>query len=122
MPRLRFLRPSAGLGLEKRGIHPPIWPFIGRFYYLRLFVWLLFALISASLKLFGSTGTARGLFLNIKRASFRCTGKRPKVSAQESSPLGEQEMEIVNLFSTPSNLKVAVPEAVLPDPLAVPLT
>ena len=25
MPRLRFLRPSTGLGLEKRGIHPPIW-------------------------------------------------------------------------------------------------
>ncbi|WP_300414062.1 hypothetical protein, partial [uncultured Oscillibacter sp.] len=42
-------RPSTGLGLEKRGIHPPIWPFIGRFYYLRLFAWLLFALISASL-------------------------------------------------------------------------
>ena len=50
MPRLRFLRPSTGLGLEKRGIHPPIWPFIGRFYYLRLFAWLLPALISASLK------------------------------------------------------------------------
>ena len=49
MPRLRFLRPSTGLGLEKRGIHPPIWPFIGRFYYLRLFAWLLPALISASL-------------------------------------------------------------------------
>ena len=49
MPRLRFLRPSTGLGLEKRGIHPPIWPFIGRFYYLRLFDWLLPALISASL-------------------------------------------------------------------------
>lgn len=49
MPRLRFLRPSTGLGLEKRGIHPPIWPFIGRFYYLRLFAWLLLALISASL-------------------------------------------------------------------------
>ncbi|WP_300416949.1 hypothetical protein, partial [uncultured Oscillibacter sp.] len=49
MPRLRFLRPSTGLGLEKRGIHPPIWPFIGRFLYLRLFAWLLFALISASL-------------------------------------------------------------------------
>jgi hypothetical protein len=51
MPRLRFLRPSAGLGLEKRGIHPPIWPFIGRFYYLRLFAWLLLALISASFEL-----------------------------------------------------------------------
>ena len=49
MPRLRFLRPLTGLGLEKRGIHPPIWPFIGRFYYLRLFAWLLPALISASL-------------------------------------------------------------------------
>ena len=49
MPRLRFLRPSTGLGLEKRGIHPPIWSFIGRFYYLRLFAWLLLALISASL-------------------------------------------------------------------------
>ena len=49
MPRLRFLRPSTGLGLEKRGIHPQIWPFIGRFYYLRLFAWLLLALISASL-------------------------------------------------------------------------
>ena len=49
MPRLRFLRPSTGLGLEKRGIHSPIWPFIGRFYYLRLFAWLLPALISASL-------------------------------------------------------------------------
>ena len=51
MPRLRFLRPSTGLGLEKRGIHSPIWPFIGRFYYLRLFAWLLPALISASLNL-----------------------------------------------------------------------
>ncbi len=51
MPRLRFLRPSTGLGLEKRGIHPPIWSFIGRFYYLRLFAWLLPALISASLNL-----------------------------------------------------------------------
>lgn len=49
MPRLRFLRPSTGLGLEKRGFHPPIWPFIGRFYYLRLFAWLLPVLISASL-------------------------------------------------------------------------
>ena len=49
MPRLRFLRPSTGLGLEKRGIHPPIWSFIGRFYYLRLFACLLPALISASL-------------------------------------------------------------------------
>ena len=50
MPRLRFLRPSTGLGLEKRGIYPPIWSFIGRFHYLRLFAWLLLALISASLK------------------------------------------------------------------------
>jgi len=49
MPRLRFLRPSTGLGLEKRGIHPPIWSFIGRFHYLRLFAWFLPALISASL-------------------------------------------------------------------------
>ncbi|WP_300561074.1 RNA polymerase sigma factor [uncultured Oscillibacter sp.] len=39
------------MGLEKRGIHPPIWPFIGRFLYLCLFAWLLPALISASLKL-----------------------------------------------------------------------
>ena len=52
MPRLRFLRPSTELELEKRGIHPPIWPFIGRFYYLRLFAWLLPALISASLEMF----------------------------------------------------------------------
>ena len=50
MPRLRFLRPLTGLGLEKRGIHPQIWPFIGRFYYLRLFAWLLLVLIGASLK------------------------------------------------------------------------
>ena len=56
MPRLRFLRPSTELGLEKRGIHPPIWPFIGRFYYLRLFAWLLPALISASLKTDGTVG------------------------------------------------------------------
>ena len=49
MPRLRFLRPSTGLGLEKRGIHPPIWSFIGRFHYLHLFAWFLLALISASL-------------------------------------------------------------------------
>ena len=49
MPRLRFLRPSTGLGLEKRGIYPPIWSFIGRFLYLCLFAWLLPALISASL-------------------------------------------------------------------------
>ena len=49
MPRLRFLHPSAGLELEKRGIHPPIWSFIGRFHYLRLFAWLLLVLISASL-------------------------------------------------------------------------
>ena len=48
MPRLRFLRPSTGLGLEKRGIHFQIWSFIGRFYCLRLFAWLLPALISAS--------------------------------------------------------------------------
>ena len=51
MPRLRFLRPSTGLGLEKRGIHPPIWSFIGRFHYLHLFACLLPALISASLNL-----------------------------------------------------------------------
>ena len=51
MPRLRFLRPSTGLGLEKRGIHPRIWSFIGRFHYLRLFAWLLLALISASLNI-----------------------------------------------------------------------
>jgi hypothetical protein len=50
MPRLRFLRPSTGLGLEKREIHPPIWSFIGRFHCLRLFAWLLLTLISASLK------------------------------------------------------------------------
>jgi hypothetical protein len=49
MPRLRFLRPSTGLGLEKRGIYPRIWSFIGRFHCLRLFAWLLPALISASL-------------------------------------------------------------------------
>ena len=48
MPRLRFLRPSTGLGLEKRGIYPRIWSFIGRFLYLCLFAWLLLALISAS--------------------------------------------------------------------------
>ena len=56
MPRLRFLRPSTGLGLEKRGIHPPIWPFIGRFLYLCLFAWLLPALISASLRKAGREG------------------------------------------------------------------
>ena len=49
MPRLRFLRPSTGLGLEKRGIHPPIWSFMGRFHCLRLFAWFLPTLISASL-------------------------------------------------------------------------
>jgi hypothetical protein len=49
MPRLRFLRPLTGLGLEKRGIHPPIWSFMGRFHCLRLFAWFLPTLISASL-------------------------------------------------------------------------
>jgi len=49
MPRLRFLRPSTGLRLEKRGIYPRIWSFIGRFLYLCLFARLLLALISASL-------------------------------------------------------------------------
>lgn len=31
-------------------MYPPIWSFIGRFLYLRLFAWLLLALISASLE------------------------------------------------------------------------
>ena len=57
MPRPGFLCPSTGLGLEKRGIHPPIWSFIGRFHLLRLFAWLLPALICA-LKWLGADGGA----------------------------------------------------------------
>ena len=53
MPRLRFLHPSTGLGLESEEFIPKYGPFIGRFHYLRLFAWFLLALISASLKLSG---------------------------------------------------------------------
>ncbi|WP_304634847.1 site-specific integrase, partial [uncultured Oscillibacter sp.] len=75
MPRLRFLRPSTGLGLEKRGIYPRIWSFIGRFLYLCLFAWLLLVLISASLSEFctrtGQSESMAETSLNVARSAIR---------------------------------------------------
>ena len=100
MPRLRFLRPSTGLGLEKRGIHPPIWPFIGRFYYLRLFAWLLPALISASLNIQSLSGrifTLRRLAKTIRSDLFAVDESLSETVVYEKINLENRTQALIGL-------------------------